>query len=319
MARRSEPFPDVSPVWSATLSIWNAKNHENLSLKTNFESISGALAWPLALTACLVLGSQALAAPLVEPLSLGQSVLNVSQGQLSFARPSITPLRLAPPPLELSKSFAGASRKSPVPPPALNPETRAADVSLPAHAVEGWGSDSSAAVAGVYTPSLRLSDWQELARANQGLSGGVFKELVGSNDVKTALPDLRVELKKFVGGTVFEVAGPDVPDTSQTKQAEINSLNAASTRMREPPPSAAEQATDSLRASVMFWQLIEEVTPWAFSALFLYWSCLTIRSYLRMQARRRISALQARSRRHKRWASRTARPTSTILGSRPES
>ncbi len=161
-------------------------------------------------------------------------------------------------------------------------------------------------MAGVYTPSHRLSDWQELARANQGLTGGAFKEIVGSSDVKTALLDLNIELKKFVAGTIFEAPSPNLADPELQQRAEIKSPFGDANRPSGPPLTAAERELDTVRASVMFWQLIDEVKPWALSALFLYWSFLAIRGYLRMQARRRISTLQARSRRHKRHASRAA-------------
>lgn len=178
--------------------------------------------------------------------------------------------------------------------------------SLPVYAAEGWSSDSAEPVAGIYTPSHRLSDWQELARANQGLTGGPFKEIVGASDVKTALLDLNIELKKFVTGTVFEAQSPNPVDPDPPRRAEIKSPFGEANRPSGPPLTAAERELDTLRASVMFWQLIDEVKPWAFAVVVLYWSFLAIRGYLRMQTRRRISALQERSRRHKRKSSRAA-------------
>ena len=292
-----------------------------------------AVHWVLAV--CFVPGTQVRASLVVEPIYPGQAVLIESQGQQTFASLLVLPQRGVPADAsELGKRFTGAPSKSPLlpqpqPESLLNAQGGAVGASLPVHAAEGWSGDSAESVAGVYTPSHRLSDWQELARANQGLTGGAFKEIVGSSDVKTALLDLRVELKKFVGGTVFEAESRNVLDPSRTALAEIKSPIGDPSRASGPPRSAAEQEMDSVRASVMFWQLIDEVKPWALSMLFLYWSFLAIRGYLRMQSRRRISALQSplrsrshshlQSRRQQRSASRTAARTSTTSGSSPDS
>ncbi|MGS0753715.1 hypothetical protein ACVBEH_02525 [Roseateles sp. GG27B] len=285
-----------------------------------------------ALAACLFQVfqvTQAWASLVVEPIYPGQSVLNESQSQQTFASLSVLRQPMAPPPpsaSELGNRLAGAPSKSLLLLlPTLNDQgARSVAAPLPGYAAEGWSGDSNEPVAGVYTPSHRLSDWQELARANQGLTGGVFKEIVGSSDVKTTLLDLRVELRKFVGGTVFDAESRQVLDPSRTERAEIKSLEGDSTRTSGPPRSAAEQEMDSVRASVMFWQLIDQVKPWALFALVMYWAFLAIRGYLRLQTRRRISFLQSRSHAHSRsrrdrLTSRTSSRASTTSGSRPDS
>lgn len=284
-------------------------------MKTKYRTIKSAVAGYLVLAACCVSGSQAWASLVVEPLNLVQSALNESQGQQTFDRLSVLPQRLETPAAsERGKRFSGAPGAAPdaadAPDKSLlqlpfNAQGGAVVAALPVYAADGWGGDSSGSEAGAYSPSHRLSDWQELARANQGLTGGAFKEIVGSSDVK-ALLDLNVELKKFVDGTVFEAQSPNVADLDPTRRVEIKSTYVDVDRPNGPPPTAAEREMDTLRASVMFWQLVDEVKPWAFSVLLLYWSFLALRGYLRMQARRRGSALKSRSRRHKRQSSRAA-------------
>ena len=271
-------------------------------------TIRSAFAWPLALALalCFVLALPAWASPVVEPLVPGALTQTDVQGQQTL--PSLAVLSQHP--TAGAAGATGVAGKNSLLQPslqaALPAQGGAVGASLPIHAAEGWSGDEAVSVAGVYTPSHRLSDWQELARANQGLTGGAFKEIVGSSDVKTALLDLNIELKKFVAGTIFEAPSPNLADPELQQRAEIKSPFGDAIRPSGPPLTAAERELDTVRASVMFWQLIDEVKPWALSALFLYWSFLALRGYLRMQARRRISTLQARSRRHKRHASRAA-------------
>jgi hypothetical protein len=267
-------------------------------------TILSAVAWLLALALYFVPDLPAWALPVIEPFVPAALMQTDVQGQQVL--PSLAVL--SQPPTAGAVGATGVAGKSSLLQPSiqapLTAQGGAVGAYLPVHATEGWSGESAESVAGVYTPGHRLSDWQELARASQGLTGGAFKEIVGSSDVKTALLALNIELKNFVAGTVFEAPSPNPVDSDPPRRTEIKSPFGEATRPSGPPLTAAERELDTLRASVMFWQLINEVKPWALSMLFLYWSFLVIRGYLRMQRQRRISTLQARSRRHKRQASR---------------
>jgi hypothetical protein len=151
-------------------------------------------------------------------------------------------------------------------------------------------------------------------KGSSGRSADLFNaslnNLVDLSEVKTILRNLHDELQEATGGLLSNPNGTAAEDlTNSSRLSETAQIREAS-RMENPqrPRTEEEIRQDGIRLSVMISNFIDELAPWAISALVLILLVKGVMAYLRMQAARSIVKQSAHRKRRVRRSSRSSRP-----------
>ncbi|MCV2349414.1 hypothetical protein [Paucibacter sp. Y2R2-4] len=160
------------------------------------------------------------------------------------------------------------------------------DVSKHSHATAA----AAESVLGVGATQLRREQGSE-----HELMRSAVKELEIVADVKNVLQGVRAELHQVTGGHLASIQDDHSAELASLSRRieEGQNKRYGDSSANDRPRSDAEIRADSMRASLLVSQLIDEITPWAIGAGVLLALFHATRAMLRLQAGRQLKAVRA--------------------------
>lgn len=154
--------------------------------------------------------------------------------------------------------------------------------------------DSTLASAQASTQQSQFSNAQLSHAAEPDLFRSAVKELEIASDIKNVLQGTRAEIRQIAGGLVGDQAEQAAELAELRRRVEEgHTKRYADGSAYDRPRSEAEIRADSMRASLLVSQLIDEVTPWAIGVGVLLALFHASRAMLRLQAGRQLKAVRA--------------------------